>query len=45
MDVLISLRVKLERLVIHRLFPYDISPLLLLMRQCESFYEGNEGLF
>lgn len=44
MDVLISLRLKLDRLVLSQLFPYDISPLLLLMRQCESLYEGNYGL-
>lgn len=45
MDVLISLRLKLDRLVFQRIFPYEISPLLLLMRQCESLYEGNYGLF
>ncbi|XP_055314102.1 protein lines [Sitodiplosis mosellana] len=45
MDVLISLRLKLDRLVFQRIFPYEIAPLLLLMRQCESLYEGNYGLF
>lgn len=42
MDVLISLRVKLERLIVLKQFPYDISPLVLAMRTCESLYdEGN----
>lgn len=45
MDVLISLRLQLDRLVFRKIFPYEISPLLLLMRQCESLYEGNYGLF
>lgn len=44
MNVLIQLRLKLDRLVFQRLFPYDITPLLQLMRQCESLYEGNYGL-
>ncbi|XP_031637728.1 protein lines-like [Contarinia nasturtii] len=44
MDVLIQLRLKLDRLVFQRLFPYDITPLLQLMRQCESLYEENYGL-
>lgn len=42
MTVLIRLRMKLERLVLQRLFPYDISPMVHLMHQCESFYEGND---
>lgn len=46
MDVLISLRLKLDRLVFQRIFPYEISPLTTLMRQCESLHEGgNYGLF
>lgn len=42
MDVLIRLRLKLERLVLRRVFPYDISPLLSIMHQCERLHEGNE---
>lgn len=45
MDVIKQLRMKLDRLVLSRIFPYEISPLLALMRQCESLYEGNYGLF
>lgn len=46
MDVLTRLRMKLERLVQNKLFPYDISPLLVIMAQCESLSEGNDhGLF
>lgn len=42
MSVLIRLRLKLERLVLQNLFPYDISPMLVLMHHCESLYEGND---
>lgn len=42
MNVLTPLRMKLERLVLRRAFPYDISPLLLIMHQCERLHEGNE---
>lgn len=41
MDVLITLRVKLERLVFRNQFPYNISPLVFLMHNCENLYEGN----
>lgn len=42
MTVLIQLRLKLERLVLRRLFPYEISPLISAMKQCESLYEGED---
>lgn len=42
MNVLTQLRKLIERLVFQSLFPYDISPIVLLLRQCESLFEGNE---
>lgn len=42
MSVLTKLRLKIDRLVRRRLFPYDITPLTSIMRQCEGLYEGNE---
>lgn len=42
MSVLTELRKLIERLVFQSLFPYDISPIIQLLRQCESLFEGNE---
>ncbi|XP_049300021.1 protein lines [Anopheles funestus] len=42
MTVLISLRLQISRLVADTLFPYNITPILRLIENCESLYEGNE---
>ncbi|ETN65115.1 hypothetical protein AND_003122 [Anopheles darlingi] len=42
MTVLISLRMQISRLVADTLFPYNITPILRLIENCESLYEGNE---
>lgn len=42
MTVLIRLKMQISRLVDKQLFPYNISPVLRLLRSCESLYEGNE---
>ncbi|XP_055626254.1 protein lines [Toxorhynchites rutilus septentrionalis] len=42
MTVLISLRLQISRLVADTLFPYNIGPILRLIENCESLYEGNE---
>lgn len=42
MAVLIRLRLLIERLVLQSLYPYDITPIVVLLRQCESLYEGND---
>lgn len=42
MAVLIRLRLLIERLVLQSLYPYDISPIVDLLRQCETLYEGND---
>lgn len=39
MDTLTQLRVQIDRLVLQAVFPYPISPVLQLLRQCESLYE------
>ncbi|KAF7993115.1 hypothetical protein HCN44_005896 [Aphidius gifuensis] len=41
MTVLIRLRLAIDRLVSKALFPYNINPILRLLRECESFYEGD----
>lgn len=42
MSVLIRLRLQISRLVSRQMYPYDISPVLRLLENCESLYEGNE---
>lgn len=42
MTVLIRLKMQISRLVDKQLFPYNINPVLRLLRSCESLYEGNE---
>ncbi|KAJ8963637.1 hypothetical protein NQ314_005484 [Rhamnusium bicolor] len=42
MSVLIRLKMQIERLVSKELFPYNISPVLKLLKDCENLYEGNE---
>ncbi|XP_055532206.1 protein lines [Wyeomyia smithii] len=42
MTVLISLRLQISRLVADTIFPYNIGPILRLIENCESLYEGNE---
>lgn len=42
MTVLIRLKMQIRRLVEKQLFPYNINPVLRLLRSCESLYEGNE---
>lgn len=41
MTVLIRLRLAIDRLVSKALFPYNINPILRLLKECESFYEGD----
>lgn len=41
MSVLIRLRMQIQRLVLQKLFPYDITPITELLHQCENLYEGN----
>lgn len=43
MSVLIRLRLQIERLVLQSLYPYDITPIIDLLHQCENLYEGNEN--
>lgn len=42
MSVLIRLMMQIKRLVSKNLFPYNISPVLRLLDNCETLYEGNE---
>lgn len=42
MTVLISLRLQISRQVADAIFPYNIGPILRLIENCESLYEGNE---
>jgi hypothetical protein len=42
MTILIRLRMQINRLVVATLFPYNISPIVRLIENCESLYEGNE---
>lgn len=42
MGILIELRKLIERLVLQNLFPYNITPIIQLLRQCEGLFEGNE---
>lgn len=42
LTVLIRLKMQISRLVDKQLFPYNINPVLRLLRSCESLYEGNE---
>ncbi|KAL3275978.1 hypothetical protein HHI36_020709 [Cryptolaemus montrouzieri] len=42
MNVLISLSEQIERLVVRGLFPYNIDPVLRLLKVCSNLYEGNE---
>uniref|UniRef100_A0A1B0B1X8 Protein lines n=1 Tax=Glossina palpalis gambiensis TaxID=67801 RepID=A0A1B0B1X8_9MUSC len=42
MDALIRLRLQISRLVSRQLYPYDISPVLRLLENCEDLYQGNE---
>lgn len=41
-SILIELRKLIERLVLQDLFPYNITPVIQLLRQCESLFEGSE---
>lgn len=43
MSVLIRLRMQIERLVMQSLYPYDITPIIDLLHQCENLYEGNDN--
>lgn len=43
MTVLIRLKMQIDRLVSRDLFPYNISPILRLLRTCENLYEGNDS--
>lgn len=40
METLTKLRVQIDKLVIQAVFPYLISPVLELLRQCEEYYDG-----
>lgn len=42
MGVLINLRFQINRLVSRNLFPYDISPIVRLIENCESLYENDD---
>lgn len=42
MSVLIRLRLLIERLVLQSLYPYDISPIIELLQQCESLYDNTD---
>ncbi|KAK9881576.1 hypothetical protein WA026_016450 [Henosepilachna vigintioctopunctata] len=42
MNVLINLSGQIERLVVRQLFPYNIDPVLRLLKVCNNLYEGNE---
>lgn len=42
MKVLNRLRLKISKMVARSQYPYDISPILLLLQSCESLHDGNE---